>query len=66
MSRKTIKKSATPHTSNGSLFAINIYKNDTFVVSYLYEGWTKDAVDIEYNMLRNRFAEYRGYSVIIG
>jgi hypothetical protein len=48
------------------LFAINIYKNDTFVVSYLYEGWTKDAVDIEYNMLRNRFAEYRGYSVIIG
>lgn len=63
---KTVKKFRTPQTSKDGAYAINIYKNGNFFVSYLYNGWDKTAVDEELSFLIHRFPNYQNYTVEIG
>lgn len=63
ITRKTIKKSSSPSVSNSNRYAINLYKNDKFLVAYLYEGWDIDNVNTEVSILKNRFPDYRGFRV---
>ena len=63
ITRKTIKKSASFGISNSKRYAVNLYKNDKFLVSYLYEGWDLDSVNKELSILKNRFPDYRGFRV---
>ena len=65
-SYKTMKKMRTPQTSTEGVYAINVYKNDNFFVSFLYTGWDKTAVDEELTFLKNRFPNYLKYRVEIG
>lgn len=66
VSYKSIKKVAAPGISNSNEHAINIYKDEKFVVSYRYPNWTKEAVNEELYILRSRFPDYRGFTVEIG
>jgi len=63
ITRKTIKKSSSPSVSNSNRYAINLYKNDKFLVAYLYEGWDINSVNTEVSILKNRFPDYRGFRV---
>lgn len=63
VSRKTIKKSSSPSFSNETRYAINLYKNDKFLVAYIYEGWDINNVKNEVTFLKNRFPDYRGFKV---
>lgn len=62
----TMKKMRTPQVSRDGAYAINIYKNESFLVSYLYRDWDKGSVEKELLFLKNRFPEYRNYRVEIG
>lgn len=66
LSRKTIKKVSTPGVSQHGNYVINVYRKDKFLVSYRYEGWNKNDVDSELKILKNRFADYLGFSVELG
>lgn len=66
VSRKNIRKVSTPGISQRDNYSINIYRKGKFLVSYRYEGWDKNDVEYELNILRNRFAEYLGFSVELG
>lgn len=63
LSRKTIRKSPSPSFSNETRYAINLYKNDKFLVAYIYEGWDINSVNTEVSILKNRFPDYRGFRV---
>ncbi len=66
ITRKTIKKSASPSTSNANGYAVNLYKNDKFLVAYLYEGWDIENVNTEVSILKSRFPDYRGFRIELG
>ena len=62
-SYKSIKKFKTPQSSSTNAYVVNIYKNESFFVSYSYPSWSMDDVEKEVLFLKNRFPEYMKYRV---
>lgn len=63
-SYRTVTKIAFPKTSKELDYVVSVYRSGEFKFAYRYKDWSDEAVAKEIVLLRNRFSDSEGFSII--